>query len=121
MLVTINDLQARATTEAELDNTIKLLVSANIGSWGWDKWGNNGYYIKYAEFWDAKATFDITTETTINLPFRVVDNIVTIYTITGTVATPSVYYIYNDNVINVSGYAGKKIVIILSSIKNVRN
>ena len=121
MLVTINDLQARATTEAELDNTIKLLVSANIGSWGWDKWGDNGYYIKYNEFWDAKGTFDIVDQTTIKLPFRVTDNIVTIYDVSGSTVTSSVYYIYNDNVISVSQYAGKKIIIMLSLIRNTRN
>lgn len=121
MLVTINDLQARATTEAELDNTIKLLVSANIGSWGWDKWGDNGYYIKYAEFWDAKGTFDIVDQTIIKLPFRVIDNIVTVYEINGSNVTQGVYYIYNDNVISVSQYAGKKIIIKLDFIKNTRN
>lgn len=121
MLVTINDLQARATTEAEMDNTIKLLVSANIGSWGWDKWGDNGYYVKYAEFWDAKGTFNITDQTTITLPFRVNDNVVTIHSIDGTTVTTSVYYIYSDNVINVSAFSGKKIIISLSLIKNTRN
>lgn len=114
-------MQARAATPAELDNTIKLLVSANTGSSGWDKWGTSGYWIKYREFWSAKAQFDITTETEIQLPFRIVDDIIHIYVVTGTTVVDTVYYMYNDNKINVTGYAGQKIIVEMTLIKNVRD
>jgi len=121
MLTSLNENHARVSTLESAIQTIKLLVSANIGSSGFGDWGN-GSWIKYLEFWDAFRSFDVSPDS-VSLPYKVGNGIAKIYDTTNhsNVVSTNVYMV-NTRVLTIpSGLVGKPIYIEINAIKNVRD
>ena len=121
MQVNITDLNGKLVDQAAIDDTMRLLVTANRGTFGFDKWGT-GYWCKYNEFWDAKATWDIKVDqNTMQVPFKIGSDIVTVYDVSASPVVSTVYYLSNTDTFSVVAHRGKKVVVVCSFIANVRN
>jgi hypothetical protein len=109
---TITTAMASPSNPAELNETLLQLVNATRGTYGDGEWdggiAGNGYWCKYAAFWDAKLSADISGTTTIKFPFVVTDSAVRVYHLSGT-PSMEVFYINSADALNLTGH-GKTII-----------
>lgn len=121
MLVSLNENHASLSTLEQVIQTVKLLVSANTGSFGFSDWGD-GQWTKRAECWDANRFYDV-MPASIDLPYKVGKSIAKVYDVTN----PANSVLYNIFLVNTRtltvpiSLIGKPVYIELNTVKNARN
>lgn len=111
---TITDSTAKPINDDEVATSLQLMANALKGTYGYGEFNGglgenigNGYWHRYAMYWDAKLVFTGTGTTTITFPYTVIDSMVHVYdTATN---TDQVYYIENSKTLTFNA-SGKTIV-----------
>jgi len=120
--VTINDINAKLATPEETAETLQNLAIALKGTYGSGEFdgglgtGAEGYYHRYAMYWDAKLVCTASGSTTITFPFTLVNAEICVLD----VATNERSYFYADGTKQFTFNGNGKTVISTMFIKNTK-
>jgi hypothetical protein len=119
---TITDSNAKPINQVEMANSLQMMANALKGTYGNGEFDGglgsiaNGYWHRYAMFWDAKLVFTATGSVTITFPYTVVDSMVKVYDASAN--TASVYYIESSKTLTFT--ASGKTIVEVSFCKNTK-
>jgi hypothetical protein len=119
--VTITDSNAKPKSEKEVMDTVQMTANALLGTYGDGEWnggigGAQGFYCRYAKFWDAKLVYEIHGSTEILFPFTLVEAIVRITNASS--GATSINYVERSLTLPVSGDG--KYILEVFFVKNIK-
>ena len=94
-----------------------MVINALLGTWGSGDWGN-GFWVKRGYTWSAKQTILVAGD--IELPFRMVRDVVYVHDVSGSSVITNVIYVSDGKTLNMTTYIGKTVVLQVIDAKIVK-
>lgn len=119
---TITDSNAKPINQTEVSNSLQMMANALKGTYGDGEFdgglgqGAEGYWHRYAMYWDAKLVCTAYGAVTITFPYTIVDSMVKVYDTTTN--TTGVYYIQSSKTLTFT--ASGKTIVEVSFVKNTK-
>ena len=115
--ITITELHGKPVNESEFKNSFLMVINALLGTWGSGDWGN-GFWVKRGYTWSAKQTILVAGD--IELPFRMVRDVVYVHDVSGSSVITNVIYVSDGKTLNMTQYIGKTVVLQVIDAKIVK-
>lgn len=105
---TITELHGNPINDGEFKNAFMMVVNALIGTHGNGDWGS-GFWVKRGFYWSAKQTLAFTGS--IELPFKLKDDICFLHDISGASVTTYGVYVAGGKTVSFPELTGKNVIV----------